>query len=32
MDFLEGDNQEIEGHLWTIATVFKLEKCTLCLN
>lgn len=31
MDFLEGDHEETENHLWTIATVFKLEKCTFSL-
>lgn len=31
MDFLEDDHEETENHLWTIATVFKLEKCTLSL-
>ena len=31
MDFLESDHEETENHLWIIATVFKLEKCTLFL-
>ena len=31
MAFLEGDHEETENHLWTIATVFKLEKRTLSL-
>ena len=31
MDFLESDHEEAENHLWIIATVFELEKCTLSL-